>query len=73
MCDNLKEVRFDKYCETCKHFGTRDAMYLNPNIGVYDGEKWSGAETREEYFPCCYCLEEGAREGTEVPVEWEAK
>ena len=48
-------------------------MYLNPNIGTYDGEKWSGAETREEYFPCCYCLEEGAREGTEVPVEWEAK
>ena len=69
MCENFKEVRFDKYCKTCKHYGKR----LNPDIGVYDGEKWSGVETSDEIIPCCYCLEEGAREGTEVPVEWEEK
>lgn len=71
MCDNLKEVRFDKYCETCKH-NYETAMH-NPNTGVYDGEKWSGTLTNEEIIPCAWCLEEGAREGTEVPIEWEAK
>ena len=73
MNDDVKFVRFDKYCETCKHWDTRDAMMINPNIGYYDGEKWSGKEAGEETIPCCYCLEEGAREGTEVPVEWEEK
>lgn len=69
--DNLKEVRFDKYCSTCKH----DEEYgkLNDHIGHYDGKEWTGLITKEEYIPCCFCLEEGAREGTEVPVEWEEK
>lgn len=71
--DNLKFVEFGKYCESCKHWTTRDSMYLNPNIGEYDGEKWSDKEVFEEYIPCCYCLEEAAREGTEVPLHWEAK
>lgn len=68
--DNKKFVDFEKYCATCKH---DKGLLTNPNIGTYDGEKWSGAHTREEYVPCCFCLEEGAREGTEVPVEWEEK
>lgn len=73
MEDSYKEVRFDKYCETCKHNLIKDAMMHNENAGTYDGTSWSGVYTREEYIPCCYCLEEGAREETEVPVEWEEK
>mgnify|MGYP006916059280 CR=1 FL=1 len=72
MSENLKEVRFDKYCTTCKH-NKPDGMF-NPNIGYDDGENgWSGLITKEEITPCCFCIEEAAREGTEVPVEWEAK
>lgn len=71
MVDNAKEVLFWKYCPTCKHFKAKEKV--NPNIGEYDGEKWSGKEAGEEFIPCCYCLEEGAREDTEVPVEWEEK
>lgn len=72
MTENIKEVRFDKYCITCKHFDP-ETMF-NPDIGTYNTKDgWSGLDVREERVPCCYCLEEGAREGTEVPVEWEAK
>ena len=71
MSDNLKEVLFAKYCPTCKH--NVDEPMHNPDTGIYDGEKWSGTYTKEEYIPCCYCLEEAMREGTEVPVEWEEK
>lgn len=68
--DNLKEVRFDKYCITCKHNKPNGAF--NPHIGYNDGEHgWSGLQVKEEVTPCCFCIEEGAREGTEVPVEWE--
>lgn len=69
--DNLKFVEFGKYCESCKH--NYETALHNPNAGVYDGEKRSGILTKEEYAPCCYCLEEAAREGTEVPLHWEAK
>lgn len=70
MPDYLKEVKFDKYCKTCKHDVPEGLV--NKDAGTYyDG--WSGIRTKEEYVPCCYCLEEGMREGTEIPVEWEAK
>ena len=72
MSDDTKIVAFEKYCPTCKHFKP-DAIF-NPNIGDYNSKTgWSGAYVKEEHVPCCFCLEEGAREGTEVPVEWEAK
>ena len=71
--DNMKEVRFDRWCQLCKHWDIRDAMLINPNIGEYDGEKWSGKEAGEETIPCCYCLETGMRYGTEVPECWEEK
>ena len=67
--DNEKEVRFDKYCKSCKH----DAERFNASAGTYNGESWSGVLTKEEYFPCCTCIEEAVREETEVPVNWEAK
>ena len=67
--ENLKEVRFDKYCETCKH----DAEKTNPNVGEYDGENWSGVTTKEEYIPCCYCIGIAVRDETEVPQYWEEK
>ena len=69
--DNFKEVDFSVYCPCCKHWS--GVSRENPNIGVYDGDKWSGVKTFEEYTPCCYCLEEGAREGTAVPLHWESK
>lgn len=72
MPENMKEVRFDKYCETCKYNDERGK--LNKHIGLYDDVNgWSGSVTKEEYIPCCWCIEEGSREGTEVPVEWEEK
>lgn len=73
MDEFYKEVRFDKYCETCKHSLVHDEVVNNPDAGYFDGHTWTGNTTREEYIPCCFCLEEGAREGTEVPVEWEEK
>ncbi len=60
--ENIKEVRFDKYCETCRHDfpdGKTNQIY--------------GITTKEEYVPCCYCLENAAREETEVPEYWEEK
>ncbi len=69
--DNMKFVKFRKYCGTCKHREIKDSW--NPNIGTYDGEKWSGKDAGEEHYPCCDCLEVGARYGTEVPEKWEAK
>ena len=69
--ENMRIVAFEKYCATCKH---NKGLLNNPDIGDYSSkEGWSGAETKEEYIPCCFCLEEGMREGTEVPVEWEEK
>lgn len=67
----MKEVRFDKYCQTCKY--NKEEGMTNDDAGIFDGKTWSGNFTKEEYVPCCYCLEEGAREGSEVPVEWEEK
>lgn len=67
--DNIRLVPFEKYCETCKH----NTEKTNPNAGNYDGTEWSGITTKEEYVPCCYCLEEAAREGTDVPMYWEEK
>ena len=71
--ENYKFVDFDVYCPACKHYPIKDKPRFNPNVGVYDGEKWSGAYTKEEVEPCCTCLEEGAREGTTVPLCWESK
>lgn len=69
--DNTVFVNFNKWCPKCKHYfeGTKH----NPNIGIYDGEKWSGKDVDEEVNPCCDCLETGARYGTEVPEKWEEK
>lgn len=69
---NMKEVDFAGWCLICKHWDIRDGMLLNPDIGIYDGEKWSGAYTLEEYYPCCDCLEVPFREGTFKPERWEA-
>ena len=52
----LKEVRFDLYCATCKH---KDI----------DTEHVDVTKTTE---PCNSCLETGMREGTEKPEHWEA-
>ena len=68
--ENEKEVRFDKYCSTCKH---NKGELMNPNIGTFDGFHWTGSKSKEEYFPCCNCLEEKVREETEVPAKWEGK
>lgn len=54
----LKEVRFDKYCKTCKHYAHK-----------YPNEDFS-FEAQE---PCNTCLEVGMREGTEKPEYWEEK
>lgn len=67
--ENNKEVRFDKYCQSCKHLNPE----VNPYAGNYDGDSWSGNLTAEEKVPCCYCITEAMREGTEVPLEWEEK
>lgn len=55
-----KEVRFDKWCEKCKHYAHK-----------FPKEKFS-FEAQE---PCCSCLdaENAMREGTEKPEYWEAK
>ena len=58
--DSEKEVRFDKYCKTCKH---------NKPDGMHNEEY--DITTKEEYIPCCYCLETAVREETEVPEYWE--
>ena len=68
---DYKEVAFWVYCPICKHYTIPDSF--NPNIGTYDGEKWSGKYAGEEYLPCSECLETGSRYGTEVPIKWEAK
>lgn len=54
----LKEVRFDKYCKTCKHYAHK-----------FPDEDFS-FEAQE---PCNTCLEVGMREGTEKPEYWEEK
>ena len=54
----LKEVRFDKYCKTCKHYANK-----------FPNEDFS-FEAQE---PCNTCLEVGMREGTEKPEYWEEK
>jgi len=54
----LKEVRFDKYCKTCKHYAHK-----------FPNEDFS-FEAQE---PCNTCLEVGMREGTEKPEYWEEK
>ena len=53
----LKEVRFDKWCEKCKH-------------QKLDVDHVDISKTTE---PCNSCLEIGMREGTEKPEYWEAK
>ena len=54
----LKEVRFDKWCGSCKH-----RMNHFPGMGV----------SSEFQRPCCKCLESvnAMREGTDKPVYWE--
>ena len=54
----LKEVRFDKYCKTCKHYAHK-----------FPNEDFS-FEAQE---PCNTCLEVGMREGTEKPEYLEEK
>ena len=66
---NIKLVEFQKYCGSCKHWDNIGKM--NPNIGEYDGENWSGKVVKEEYKPCDECLEIAARYGTEVPEYYE--
>lgn len=58
--ENDKEVRFDKYCQTCKYNDPKEKH----------NEKYD-ITTKEEYVPCCYCLETAVREETEVPEYWE--
>lgn len=67
--DRLRIIDFDKFCHNCKH----NKEMTNQNAGDYDGESWSGIVTKEEYVPCCYCLEEAARVETSVPLYWEEK
>lgn len=57
---SLKEVRFDKWCESCKHYAHK-----------FPKESFS-FEAQE---PCTTCLEaeNAMREGTEKPEYWEAK
>lgn len=54
----LKEVRFDKWCKSCKH-----KMNRFPGMGV----------TSEYQRPCCKCLEaiNSNNYGTDKPVYWE--
>lgn len=56
----LKEVRFDKWCPSCKHY---DHKYPKEDFSF---------EVQE---PCATCLEaeNSMREGTEKPEYWEAK
>lgn len=53
----LKEVRFDKWCEICKH--------RSINVDQVDISKTTD--------PCNSCMEIGMREGTEKPERWEKK
>lgn len=55
---NLKEVRFEKWCGSCKH-----RMNHFPGMGV----------TNEYQRPCSRCLEtvNSVNEGTDRPVYWE--
>lgn len=53
----LKMVRFDKWCKTCKH----QAINVD-NVDISKSTE-----------PCNTCLEIGAREGTEKPEYWEKK
>lgn len=61
----LKEVRFDKYCSTCKH---KEKKHIS-NAGVWVNGKWTGVDTDDA--ACHICLGVGMREGTEVPLKWE--
>ena len=60
MESDLKEVRFDKWCTSCKHYAHK-----------FPKESFS-FEAQE---PCATCLEaeNAMREGTEKPEYWEAK
>jgi len=60
--ENDKEVRFDLYCESCKH-DDPDGKYNDATSQI----------TKEEYIPCCYCIQTAVREGTMVPEYWEEK
>jgi len=53
-----KEVRFDKWCEKCKHYAHK-----------FPKENFSF----EAQDPCNTCLVVGMRRGTEKPVSWEEK
>lgn len=53
-----KEVRFDKWCEKCKHYAHK-----------FPKEKFSF----EAQDPCNTCLSCGMRRGSEKPVNWEEK
>lgn len=53
-----KEVRFDKWCEKCKHYAHK-----------FPKEKFSF----EAQDPCNTCLAKGMRRGSEKPVCWEEK
>lgn len=54
----LKEVRYDKWCKSCRHYNNRFAV-----------RDVSG----EFQYPCCDCLEpvNGVRELSEKPIYWE--
>ena len=60
MDSELKEVRFDKWCQLCKHYAHK-----------FPKESFS-FEAQE---PCCSCLDSvyAMREGSEKPEYWEAK
>ena len=60
MDADLKEVRFDKWCERCKHYAHK-----------FPKENFS-FEAQE---PCASCLEaeNSMREGSEKPEYWEEK
>jgi len=53
-----KEVRFDKWCEKCKHYAHK-----------FPKENFSF----EAQDPCNTCLAKGMRRGSEKPVSWEEK
>lgn len=55
---HYKEVRFDKWCEKCKHYAHK-----------FPKEKFSF----EAQDPCNTCLSRGMRRGSEKPVNWEEK
>lgn len=63
----LKEVRFDKYCKTCKHY-----EHKSPTA-IYIRTVFNEDFSFEAQEPCNTCLEVGMREGTEKPEYWEEK